>query len=147
MNRLTGMLALASLMLATGATPAALAEDRGADATISFSGGSVAAGLGFTWGNGVLHFKGKNYPFTVDGLSVADVGVADIQGAGEVYNLKSIADFGGNYVAAGAGATLAGGGSVAALENQNGVIVHFHSTTQGLKLNLSPNGIAVSLKQ
>jgi hypothetical protein len=127
--------------------PMAVAEDRSPAATITFSGGSVAAGVGYTWGNGVLHFKGKDYPFTVDGLSVVDVGVVRIEGAGEVYNLGSLDSFAGNYVAAGAGATLAGGGSVAALQNQNGAIIHFHSTTQGLKLNLSANGVSVHLKK
>ena len=79
-------------------------------------------------------------------MSVVDVGIADIEGAGEVFNLKNVADFSGNYVSAGVGATLAGGGSVAALENQKGVIIHFHSTTAGLKLNLSPSGVSVRLK-
>jgi len=105
-----------------------------------------SAGVGYTWGNGALNFHRQNYPFHVDGLSVVDVGISHIEGAGEVYNLRRPQDFAGNHIAAGAGATVAGGGSVAALENQNGVIVHFHSTTQGLKLNLSANGVAVSLK-
>ena len=49
-------------------------------------------------------------------------------------------------VLAGAGATVAGGGEVAVLENQKGVRILFHSTTQGLKLNLSADGVAVALK-
>jgi hypothetical protein len=117
-----------------------------ADAKATFSGGSVAAGVGFTWGSGTLTFQGKSYPFTIHGLSVADVGIAKIDGSGDVFNLRNVADFAGTYVAAGAGVTIAGGGSVAALENQNGVIVHFHSTTEGLKLNLSASGVSVSLK-
>ncbi|WP_429925709.1 hypothetical protein ACQY1H_23745 (plasmid) [Agrobacterium vitis] len=116
------------------------------DATMTFSGGSVAAGVGYTWGNGTLNFEGKSYPFTVSGLTFIDVGAERIDGAGTVYNLKKVEDAAGTYVAAGAGATLAGGGSVVALENQNGVIVHFHSTTAGLKLNLSAGGIVVKLK-
>ena len=147
MNRTIKGIIVGSLMTAIAVGPMALADERGADATITFSGGSIAAGIGYTWGNGVLHYKGQNYPFSIDGLSVVDVGASHIEGAGEVYNLQNLDSFSGNYVAAGVGATLAGGGSVAALENQNGVIVHFHSTTQGLKLNLSANGISVSLKQ
>jgi hypothetical protein len=132
-------------MVMLGAAPTASAQDA-ASGTLSFSGGSVAAGIGYTWGHGVLTYKNQEYPFTVEGLSVVDVGVANIEGAGEVYNLKSLAAFSGNYVSAGVGATLAGGGSVAALENQNGVIIHFHSTTKGLKLNLSPSGVSIQLK-
>jgi len=120
------------------------AEERSAD--ITFSGGSVAAGVGYTWGDGVLHFNGAAVPFTVSGLSVVDVGIAHIEGVGDVYNLHRIDDFPGNYVAAGLGATVAGGGTVAALENQHGVRILFRSTTQGLKLNMSGDGIAVSLR-
>jgi hypothetical protein len=132
----------AGLMLAF--VTSAFALESSAD--ITFSGGSVAAGVGYTWGDGVLHFHGKEYPFTVNGLSVVDVGLSHIEGAGDVYNLQHIEDFSGNYIAAAAGATVAGGGSVAVLENQKGVRISFHSTTQGLKLNLSANGVAVSLK-
>jgi hypothetical protein len=139
-------LAAAAIMATLGAAPMAQAQDAAASGTLTFSGGSAAAGVGYTWGHGVLTFNNQKYPFTVEGLSVVDVGIADIKGAGEVYNLKSPADFSGDYISAGVGATLAGGGSVAALENQNGVIIHFHSTTQGLKLNLSPSGVSVRLK-
>jgi len=138
-------LAAAAVTVALGAASMASAQDA-ASGTLTFSGGSVAAGVGYTWGHGVLTYDNHKYPFTVEGLSVVDVGVADISGAGEVYNMQSPADFSGNYVSAGVGATLAGGGSVAALENQKGVIIHFHSTTQGLKLNLSPSGVSVRLK-
>jgi len=142
MDRLRRGFVIAGLTLAI--IMPAFAEDRSAD--ITFSGGSVAAGVGYTWGDGMLHFKGNEYPFVVHGLSVVDVGLVHIEGAGDVYNLQRVEDFSGNYVAAGAGATVAGGGSVAVLENQKGVRIFFHSTTQGLKLNLSSDGIAVSLK-
>ena len=142
MNATRRVLVVASLMLFTLAP--ARADSPSGD--ITFSGGSVAAGVGYTWGGGEVHFKGKSYPFAVNGLSVVDVGAASIQGSGEVYNLKRIEDFAGNYVAAEAGAALAGGETVAVLENQNGVRIAVHSTTQGLKINLSANGVAVRLK-
>ena len=137
---------LAAIIATFATIPTAFAQDLTTEGLLTFSGGSMAAGVGYTWGHGVLTYQNRDYPFSVEGLSVVDVGVAKISGAGEVYNLKSLEAFSGNYVAAGAGATLAGGGSVAALENQNGVIIHFHSTTEGLKLNLSPAGVAIRLK-
>ena len=137
--------AMAVMMAGLAIAPFAKAQTSEPAATVTFSGGAVAAGVGFTWGSGVLHFHGKSYPFRVDGLSVNDIGVDHIEGAGEVYNLDRAQDFSGNYVAAGAGATFAGGGLVAALENQNAVIIHFHSTTQGLRLNLSANGVFVHM--
>lgn len=58
----------------------ALAEEKKPDATLKLSQGQVAVGIGWNWGGGVLTYKGKNYPFKVDGLSVDDIGVtkADI---------------------------------------------------------------------
>jgi hypothetical protein len=123
----------------------AIADEK-PDAKITFSGGSIAAGIGYTWGSGTLFFNERSYPFTVQGLSVIDIGIAKIDGAGDVYNLKDVKAFPGTYVAAGVGATIAGGGTVAAMENENGVIIHFHSTTAGLKLHISTSGIVVRLK-
>ena len=142
MNRIRTTLIVAAL--SAGMMAAAVAEDRSAD--ITFSGTGIAAGVGYTWGDGTLHFKGANYRFALDGLSVVDVGVAHIDGAGDVYNLQRLEDFSGTYVAATAGATVAGGGALVALENQKGVRILLHSTTQGLKLSLSADGVHVALK-
>ena len=136
------LILVAGLVLAV-ATPA-LAQERSAD--ITYSGGGVAAGVGYIWGDGTLHFKGHDYRFSVNGLSVVDVGVARIDGVGDVYNLRRVEDFPGTYVAATGGATVAGGGELAVLRNQNGVQIYIHSTTQGLKLNLAANGISVALR-
>ena len=46
--------------------------------TIEFTGGSVAAGIGYTWGKGILIFEGKHYPLKVDGLSAYKSGWVDI---------------------------------------------------------------------
>src|SRR4051812_34403509 len=105
MHGLRGKLALAVMILATGSM--ALAQDRSPSGTIAFSGGSVAVGFGYNWGSGTLDFKGKKYPFSMDGLSIVDVGVASIEGSGEVYNMTRLQQFAGNYVAAGVGATIA----------------------------------------
>ena len=144
MRGLNGKLALMAMMLVVG--PMALAQDRVPSGKIAFSGGAVAIGVGYSWGSGTLDFKGKKYPFSMDGLSIVDVGAASIEGAGEVYNMTSPQQLAGNYVAAGAGATIAGGGSVVALQNQNGVVIHVHTTQQGLKFNLSASGVSIRMK-
>ena len=117
------------------------------DATIHLSAGSVAAGIGYSWGSGVLRYKGKNYPFTVDGVSVGDIGVTKAEASGSVYHLKKLEDFNGNYTAASAGATLGGGGSASAMQNQNGVKINLVSTTRGLKLKLAVDGVKIQLTQ
>ncbi len=52
----------------------ARAEDQ-PDATIKLHGGSVAVGIGYSWGGGTLTYKGKTYEVEVKGLSVGDVGI------------------------------------------------------------------------
>jgi len=73
------------------------------DATLRLSGGSLAAGIGFSWGKGTLTYKGKDYPVSVNGLSLGKVGISGASAYGEVYNLKKLQDFNGHYHAGGAG--------------------------------------------
>jgi hypothetical protein len=112
------------------------------------SGGSVAIGIGYVWGNGTLYFSKdqKQYKFKLSGVSVVDVGGAGITAEGEVYNLARPADLSGNYSAVTAGLTVIEGGSVAYLKNDNGVVIKLHSQTGGLRFNLSANGMHITLQ-
>jgi hypothetical protein len=115
-----------------------------------FSGGSVAIGIGYTWGHGTLYNSKdqKQYKFKLSGVSIADVGGAGITAEGEVYNLANPADLSGNYSAVTAGLTIGAGGSVAYLKNNaNGVVIKLHSQTGGLRFNLSANGVHLTLQQ
>ena len=87
----------------------AQAQEEMPDATVEFSGGSVAAGIGYSWGSGTLTYKGVKYPITVEGLSAGSVGVTDVTASGKVYHLAKLADFEGNYTSGSAGATVGGG--------------------------------------
>ncbi|HEY3204559.1 MAG TPA: hypothetical protein VGL03_12985, partial [Thermoanaerobaculia bacterium] len=87
----------------------ALADEKTPDATLSLSEGSVAAGIGWSWGKGVLTYQGKTYSFKVNGLSVGEVGVTKAEATGKVFKLKTLDDFDGIYAAAGAGATAGKG--------------------------------------
>src|SRR3984893_3123282 len=86
-------------------------------AYVWLSGGSVAVGIGYTWGHGTLYYSKdqKEYKFKLSGVSVADVGAAGITAEGEVYNLTSPADLSGNFSAVTAGLTVIEGGSIAYL--------------------------------
>ncbi len=117
------------------------------DATLELSGGSVAVGIGYTWGGGTLTYNGKKYPVELSGLSIADVGASKIEASGNVYHLNNLADFDGNYTAATAGITIAGGGSATAMRNQNGVVINVLSTTQGLKFALAASGMSLKIKK
>jgi len=139
------LIVAASLCLPLWATTTTAAEK--ADATLEFNGGSAAAGVGVSWGAGVLRYKGKSYAFKVNGLSVGAVGLSQASASGNVFGLNKLEDFNGNYVAVGAGLTVAGGGAVAAMKNQNGVKIEVKSTTQGAKVTLGGSGVDIQLLQ
>ena len=123
----------------------AVAQSKKPDATVELSEGSVAAGIGFTWGKGTLTYKGQKFPVKVEGLSVGEVGVSRATARGDVFDLKKVEDFSGNYTAAGAGATVGGGGGASIMKNQNGVVIQLTSTTQGAPLKLAASGIRLTL--
>ena len=85
--------------------------------------------MGVDWAKGTLHFKGQDVPVKVKGISLLRVGASKISATGEVYNLKDLSEFAGNYSAVAAGAALAGGGGVSAMQNANGVVMHLRSST------------------
>ena len=139
-----GLVAVAGIgFLSTGA----FAKSAKPDATVKLSGKSVGAGVGFSWGKGTLTYHGKQYPFSVDGLSVGDVGVSSIDATGSVYHLKSVEDFNGQYTAASTGAAVAGGAGVATMKNAAGVVMNLKATTRGVKFKLGADGLKVSLEQ
>jgi hypothetical protein len=126
-----------------------VAEGAIPSAYVWLSGGSVAIGIGYTWGHGTLYNSKdqKEYKFKLSGVSVADVGGAGITAEGEVYNLTTPADLSGNYTAVTAGVTIIEGGSVAYLKNDKGVVIKLHSQTGGLRFNLSADGMRITLQQ
>jgi hypothetical protein len=149
MIRSVRWIAVCGSLLASAALNAAAAFAADAEVTtgtLAMSGGSVAAGIGFSWGGGTLTYQGRQYPFTVNGLRIGDVGITDIQGAGTVSHLDRVQDFSGNYTALQAGLTVAGGGGVMTMQNQNGVVITVTSTTQGLDVDLGAGGVAIALK-
>jgi hypothetical protein len=114
--------------------------------TISLEATSVAAGLGYTWGEGTFTFEGKKYPIKVDGLNVAAVGITKVSANGDVFNLKSASDVSGTYVAAGAGIAIAGGVKGTLARNDKGVVIDLKAAQQGVALNLGPEGFTIKMK-
>lgn len=125
----------------------AFAEDKKVDATLKLTEGSVAAGIGWSWGHGTLTYKGKSYRVKVDGLSIGEVGMTDVKAKGSVYNLKSLDDFNGVYAAGGAGATAGKGAGASALTNANGVSLLLTSVTKGASLKIAAEGIKLQIEK
>jgi len=128
------------------ASIAGAAEKATPSGKISIESRSIAAGVGVTWGDGKLTFKGKTYPFSIDGLTLVDWGISKASATGEVYNLTDPAKLAGTYVAAEAGLTLAGGMGGMVLRNQDGVILHLHSVSRGARLQLGTSGLKITMK-
>ena len=128
-------------------TGLSIAQDKQPDATIELTQGQVAVGIGWSWGEGVLTYKGQKYPVTVHGLSVIDVGITKATAFGKVYGLKKLEDFNGNYTAASAEGTLGGGAGASTMKNQNGVVIDLFTTTQGINLKLAPSGVKLMIKK
>jgi hypothetical protein len=144
-GRLMVCIAVAALLMFVG-TFAFAAEKQKPDATIAFKTGSVAAGIGFSWGGGTLTYKGKKSELKVEGMSVGKVGISKATATGKVYNLKKLEDISGNYVGVGAGATLGGGVGAVSMKNQNGVVIEVVATSKGLSVALGSGGVDISLK-
>jgi hypothetical protein len=117
------------------------------DATIELKQGQIAVGIGYSWGEGILTYKGKKYPFTIKGLSVVDIGITSATAKGVVYDLKKIEDFGGNYTSVTAESTLGGGAGATNMRNQNGVTINLITTTKGVILKLASSGVELMLKK
>ncbi len=136
---LVGLVAVSALLASI--TVAAAEEGT----TIEWEGGTAAFGFGVSWGDGVLHYGGYDYPFSITGLDVADVGGAKVTGSGKVYNLTKPEELNGTYAGAGIGLTVAGGGSAGIVQNQNGIRIDLLSTGQGLRAWAGAGGINVDL--
>jgi hypothetical protein len=116
------------------------------DAMVTLSGGSAAAGIGYTWGHGELKTSNQSQKFSIKGISVVDVGATSFDANGNVYNLKTLADISGTFVAAGAGVAVVNGVTAVYLRNEHGVVIKLIANTTGLKFNLSADGVRIALK-
>ena len=143
-------IAILSLVVAvmTGFTQAAT-QHSGPDATLRMSIGGVHLGIGGSSGSGTLTYRGRNYPFRVSGMAIGRVGMTSSSAVGDVFNLRHLQDFNGNYTVSGAGTrgvTLGSGRTGTIMSNQAGVIVRVSSTQQGIAVNATGGGVDLQLK-
>ena len=114
--------------------------------TITVTATSVAAGIGWSWGKGTLTLlDGSQHDFKVSGLDVVAVGIKQATGVGNVYNLKKLEDFEGQYVKAAAGAAVGGGAAATSMRNDKGVVINLTSVGQGVDFRLAVSGMEVKL--
>ena len=100
-------------------------------------------------GSGTLTYNGKNYPFRVSGMAIGRVGMTNSSATGEVFNLRHLQDFNGNYTVGGAGTrgvTLGAGRTGTVMSNQAGVIIRVYSTQRGVAVNATGGSITMRLQ-
>ena len=134
---LLGFLASASL-----ATPSH--AETGAVSVVFTKGGFI---VGVGGGQGVLTFRGKNYPFTVSGMSVGfTIGASTTKFVGHALNLHGPGDLAGSYAAGGAGGALAAGAGGVQLQNANGVILQLSGPKVGAEVSAAVGGVTITMR-
>jgi len=99
-------------------------------------------------GTGVLYYRGTQYPFKVGGVGIGGIGLSTIDAAGDVYNLRDLAQFSGTYGQARYGFAI--GTSSAGdlwMQNESGVILRLKAKRTGLILSLGGDAVVISLNQ
>jgi hypothetical protein len=117
-------------------TPVAIA------ATLAKAGFIVGGG----GGRGVLTFRHRNYPFTVQGLSLgftAGASVNKLTGRAEYIN--ELRDFTGAYSVVGAGAALFGGVGGVQLKNDKGVVITLQGPKTGVEVSANVTKVVITL--
>lgn len=98
-------------------------------------------------GSGVLHYRGRRYPFTVGGAGIGGIGASTLNATGEIYNLNDVAQFPGTYGEARYGFAF---GTTSAgdlwLQNEAGVIMHLKARREGLMLSLGGDAVVVTMR-
>ena len=140
------LLSLAMVMMLLAVVAPGQAQPEAISGTVSIDLTSVAAGIGASWGSGVLRYQGRTYRFSVTGLTVGDVGISTISAVGNVYNLYRPSDLAGNYAAVGAGIAVAGGVGGVSMQNQKGVLIELYSVQQGVQLTIGPQGFNIEMR-
>jgi hypothetical protein len=120
------------------------------DGMVKITRRSVAEGIGLSWGEGVLTYKGTDYFFSFRSrapLRELDASVSASELSGQVFNLTRLEDFGGNYQIVEGGELSTDGGTSATIKNQKGVVVSLVSVVAGRKFTLGRDGMDIELKK
>jgi len=120
------------------------------DGTVKLTSRMNAPGIGLSWGEGVLMYKGRDYPFTFKASGLfrdVDTKIAAAELSGRVFELKRLEDFSGNYQKVASEDSANGADTRATLKNQKGVVVNLVSAVEGRKFALAREGMDIELKK
>lgn len=102
--------------------------------------------VGLGGGHGTLTYHGHVYRLKVSGVHIGTIGIASAHLAGTASNLRSPYDIAGTYGAAAAEIAVVGGGKVARLQNEKGVVLELHGVQMGIEATLGLGGMTVALQ-
>jgi len=102
--------------------------------------------VGAGGGTGTLVCHGRAFRLSVGGIGLGSLGIAAADLAGTASNVRNPANVAGTYGAAGAGVTFVGGGQVATLQNQNGVVLHLAGGQIGFQVSLGLAGMTIAMQ-
>jgi hypothetical protein len=137
-------IALMALALAVGVAAPSHAITGTVRVTVAKAGFVVGAG----GGRGTLTFRHRNYPFTVQGLSLGFTAGASINKlVGRADYMSELGDFAGTYSVVGAGGALIGGVGGVQLKNDKGVIITLQGPKGGLEVSANVTKVVITLDQ
>ncbi|MBI4643759.1 MAG: hypothetical protein HY790_00320 [Deltaproteobacteria bacterium] len=145
-KRILCSLAVAAMLLGVVCAVGAQPQDPYPIGEVTIESKQIAAGVGITWGDGTLKYKGKEYKFTVRGLDAGAVGISRISAKGDVYNMQKVEDFAGNFVSAQAGVAVIKGPVGLLMRNAKGVVINLKATQTGVQLSLGAQGLSIAMK-
>ena len=112
--------------------------------TVAKAGFIVGAG----GGKGVLTFRHRGYPFTVQGLSLGLTAGASINKlVGRAEHINELDDFSGTYSVVGVGASLVGGVGGVQLRNAKGVLITLQGAKAGVEASANITRVVITLDQ
>ena len=137
-------IAWVTLAVAVGMTAPSHAITGTVRVTVAKAGFIVGAG----GGKGVLTFRHRNYPFTVQGLSLGIAAGASINKlVGRADYINELSDFAGTYTVVGTGGALVGGVGGVQLRNDKGVTMTLQGPKAGLEVSANITKVVIILYQ
>ena len=116
--------------------------------TVRVTIGKAGFILGAGGGKGTLTFRHRNYPFTVQGLSLGVTAGASINKlVGRAAYINELSDFSGIYSVVGAGGALVGGIGGVQLRNAKGVTITLQGPKGGLELSANITKVVITLDE
>jgi hypothetical protein len=133
------LIALAALSFVATSSQAVTGNVR-----IVFTKAGFVVGAG--GGRGVLTFRGRDYRFTAQGLSVGlTVGASVTNLIGRASHLHKLNDFEGTYTVVGAGGALLGGAGGVQLRNAKGVVLSLQGPKAGVEFAANVSKVVITL--